>query len=41
MVARSNGGFNDNMLDNSSNYEVEREVKYEWELVNEGIVEKE
>lgn len=41
MTARSNGGFNGNMLDSPENDEVEIEVKDEWGVVDKGKVKKE
>lgn len=41
MATRSIRGFNGNILDSSRSDKVEREVKHEWEVVNEGGVEKE
>lgn len=40
VVAQSIRGFNGNILDSSMSDEVEREVKDEWEVVDEGRVAK-
>lgn len=41
MEAQSSGGFSGNTLDNPRDVKVEKEVKYEWEVVDEGGVQKE